>query len=335
MSNLASTEILSLVCGRLRRDIPDTNLSTVRKFRGWASTILWTTVDLYRLCLSYRCVGAMGLPRDIVEEIIQLHRGDLKTLRACSLTCRALFSAVRGLIHERVRLSPRRSYPPHKLKDRIEEKVLPGWRPRTDWCEVHLRHLSMGGKLGLMDYARELCIDIGLDFTPESLEVYLPHFRSFNQVHTLRISTFDTPKFLLTFKRYFGQFVPTLRSLHLPYVKGSTHEVLEFICRFPHLDDLCLTLPYARSIEFLPMLFMEHSPPLKGTLVLRGSGSVLAQFLLEIPGGLHFQTIDVGAVDRVELDEILAACSSNLETLSIRPRSREFTQYHLPKIHCR
>ena len=321
--------------GHLCRLIPDINLATVRTFRGWASTISWTAVDLHRLCLSYQCVGAMGLPRDIIEEIIQLHRGDLGTLRACALTCRALFSAVRGLIHERLTLSPWRSRPPRKLKDRIKEKVLPGWKPRTDWCEVHLRHLSTGGKRGLLDYVREICIGVDHSFTPESLEVYLPHFHSFNQVHTLRIWGFNLAKFLPNFERYFGQFVSTLRSLHLPFVKGDTHEILEFICKFPHLDDLSLTLPSARSVDAPLKLSVERRPPLKGTLILRGSGMAPARFLLKIPGGLHFRLIDVDAVWEAELNEILAACSSSLETLSIRPRSCKFTQYYLPKIRCR
>ena len=252
---------------------------------------------------------------------------------ACSLTCRALFSAVRGLVHERVRLSPWRKYPPPKLKDRIKEKVLSGWRPRTNWCRVHLRYLSTGRKRGLLGYAREVYIDIGGRLTPESLELYLPHFRAFNQVHTLRISNFDLTKFLPRSQRYFAQFVPTLRSLSLLDIKAGTHEILEFVCKFPHLDDLSLTLSSAHSVKVPPKLLVKNSPPLKGTLVLRG-WVVPAWFLLGIPGGLHFRSIDVGGVDKAKLGVILAACSSELETLSVRPWPRKFAQYYLPGIHC-
>jgi len=335
VSNLPSTRIRSLVRGHSCRLIPDTNLAVVEKFRRWALAISWTPVDLHRLCLSYRCTGAMGLPRDIIEEIMQLHRGDLRTLMACSLTCRALFSAVRGLVHERVRLLPWRRYPIYKLKDRIKQQVLPGWRPRTDCRKVHLRYLSKGGKHGLLGYARGVYVDIGQEFSPESLEVYLPHFRSFDRVHTLGISSFDPAKFLPTFERYFGQFVPTLRSLHLPYVKGSVQDVLGFICKFPHLDNLSLTISSPHSADVPPKLSVEHSPPLKGTLVLRGSALIPARFLLGIPGGLHFRSIEVDAVDKGELDGILAACSSELEMLSIRPQLRKFTQCYIPGIHCR
>ena len=101
----------------------------------------------------------------------------------------------------------------------------------------------MAGKRGLLGYARELIITIGPGLTPETLDVYLPQFRSFTQVQTLSIRYFDLSRFLPTSGRFSAQFVPTLRSLHLPDVMGGVYEVLEFICKFPHLDDLSLTLP--------------------------------------------------------------------------------------------
>jgi len=70
---------------------------------------------------------------------------------------------------------------------------------------------------------------------------------------------------------------------------------------------------------------MENSPPLEGTLVLRGCGSTTTRFLLEIPGGLHFRSIDASGVDKAELGEILVACSSSLEVFSVYTRARKFT----------
>ena len=262
----------------------------------------------------------MGLPREIIEEILGFLQKDVRTLKACSLTCRALFSAVRGLIHRRVRLA---TWKPYKLVDRVAARVLRGRRVH----EAYMGHLSMAEKRGLLGYAREVYIDIGQGFTPDILECYLPHFRSLNQVQTLTIGHFDLPKFLPTFERYFAQFVPTLRSLHLPQVIGNTHDVLEFICKFPHLDDLSLTLRLSNYVDVPSGLSVERSPPLKGTLVLEGLVSTPVRFLLEIPGGLHFRSIDAGGVDKAELDEILAACSSTLEVFSLCPRSCEFTQY--------
>ena len=213
--------------------------------------------------------------------------------------------------------------PPCKLVDRIVAKVL---RRRRDH-EAHMRYLSKAEKHGLLGHAREVSVNIGQSAAPDALEGYLPHFRSFDRVHTLRISGFDLPQSLPVFGRYFTQFVPTLRSLHLPYIQGDVHEVLEFICKFPHLDDLSLTLSSAHCVDVPPKLLVEHSPPLKGTLVLRGWVSVPARFLMEIPGGLHFRTVDAGGVDKAEMDEILVACSYDLEVFSFCPGSRKFAQY--------
>ena len=279
-----------------------------------------TEVDLCELCILYRCVGAMGLPREIIEDILGFLHKDIKTLKACSLTCRALFSAVRGLIHRKVRLATWKVYRPPRFVDRLVARVFQDRRLH----EVHMRYLSMAGKRGLLGCARELIIDIGPSLTPETVEVYLQHFLSFSKVRTLRIRRFDLGRFLPIFERYFTQFVPTLRSLHLPDVVGGIHEVVEFICKFPHLEDLSLTLSSCYWVD-TPRSLMEHSPPLRGKLILRGWGTIPARFLLEISGGLHFRSIDAGSVDKVELDEILVACSPTLEVFSFRPRSRKST----------
>ena len=280
-------------------------------------------VNLCELWTSYRHVGAMGLPREIVDNILSFLPEDLK---ACSLTCRALFSAARELIHRKVRLATWKVYRSPGLVDRIAAKVLRGQGVH----EEHMRYLSIAGKRGLLGYARELIIGIGPSFTPEALEVYLPHFLSFSRVRTLRIHRFDLKRFLPIFERYFAQFMPTLRSLHLPDVVGGIHEVQEFMCKFPHLDDLSLTLRSCNWADVPPRLSTEHPPPLRGKLVLRGWGTIPTRFLLEIPGGLRFRSIDAGGMDRVELDEILIACSSTLETFSFRPQSRKFTQHEHP-----
>lgn len=317
---------------------PGTNLAAVRKLRDWAA-ISPAAVDLHGLCVSYQCVGAMGLPRDIIEEIVSFHRNDTRTLKACSLTCRALFSAVRGLIHERVRLPLWRRYPPRKLVDGIVMKVLLG-RKGAEWYGMRMKYLSTGGKRGLLGYAREVDIDLGQSssFGPEALEACLPYFHSFTQVHTLRMVGINVAKFLPAFGRYFTQLAPTLRSLQLPRATGGDHEVLEFVCKFPHLDNLILGPSSSYRVDVPPKSSVERSPPLRGTLVfMEWRSSPPAQFLLMIPGGLHFRSIHATGAGKGELDRILAACSSDLEMLSLRPQSRTFTQYQLSsyEVRCR
>jgi len=340
MSSLVIVEIRPLVReSRFCLLISGTNLAAVANLRGWAAIIPPAAVDLHGLCVSYQCVGAMGLPRDIIEEIVDFHREDTRTLKACSLTCRALFSAVRGLIHERIRLLLWRRYSPGSLVDWIMTKVLPE-RGATKWYGMRMRHLSKGGKGGPLGYAREVDIDLGQSssFGPEALEACLPLFHSFTKVHTLRISGFNVAKFLPAFGRHFTQLVPTLRSLQLPRGTGGIHEVVEFVCKFPHLDNLSLAPHSNHRVDAPPTRSsMTRSPPLSGMLVLRGWAAPSSQFLSKIPGGLHFRSIDASGVGKTELDRILAACSSNLETLSLRPRSSKFTQYQLSSdgLRCR
>jgi len=219
-----------------------------------------------------------------------------------------------------------RNYPPCKLVDRIAAKVLPGRRATEDWYEVHMRYLSTVGKYGLSGYVREVDIETGQTLAPKTLEAYLPYFRSFAQVHTLKISGVDLARFLPAFGRYFGQFVPNLRSLHLPDLMGGAREILEFICKFPHLNDLSL-IPRSPHyyVGLPPRLSMEHSPPLRGTLVLKGWRSIPVRFLLKIPGGLHFRSINAGGVDKEEMGGVLVACSSDLEVFSLRCQWRKFT----------
>ncbi|KAF9785516.1 hypothetical protein BJ322DRAFT_1063581 [Thelephora terrestris] len=263
----------------------------------------------------------MDLPRDVVEHILYFLCEDKRTLKVVSLTCRALFSAARRLIHRKIELATWKVYSPSKLADRVAVKVLPARKVR----EAHMQYLSVAGGRGLLGYTRELIIAIGPSFSPETLETCLHQFRSFEQVQILRIHQFDLASFLPHFERYFTQFVPTLRSLHLPDVVGSDREVLEFICKFPRLDDLSLKLSSACSTDDPPRPSMEPSPPLRGKLILRGWGFPPSRFLLEIPGGLHFRSIDVGKVGKANLDEVLVACSSTLEEFSFSPTSSELT----------
>ena len=43
--------------------------------------------------------GCMGLPQEIVDRMVDILRDDLQALKACSLTCKAMFASARYLIH--------------------------------------------------------------------------------------------------------------------------------------------------------------------------------------------------------------------------------------------
>ena len=51
--------------------------------------------------------GCMGLPQELVDHIVDTLHEDLPALKACSLTCKAMFASTRHLIHQTLCLTPR------------------------------------------------------------------------------------------------------------------------------------------------------------------------------------------------------------------------------------
>ena len=72
----------------------------MRRFRGWFAATYFPSVDLQQLCDSYHDEGVMGLPRELITEIMRYN--DIETLKRCSLTSRAFYSAARPLVHRRM-----------------------------------------------------------------------------------------------------------------------------------------------------------------------------------------------------------------------------------------
>ena len=44
--------------------------------------------------------GCMGLPQELIDYIVDILHNDISTLKACSLTCKAMFASTRRLIHQ-------------------------------------------------------------------------------------------------------------------------------------------------------------------------------------------------------------------------------------------
>jgi len=290
---------------------------TVRQFRGWYAATYYPSVDLQELCDSYHNEGEMGLPRELIDKIMRYH--DLQTLKRCSLTSRAFYSASRPFVHRRmvlgIRSVVRGFYPEVDPFDR--DNLL-------DEAEVFLaRYLSAAGERGLLrhGYVQEVRLDLGLG-NPEHV-LQLPQLQALETVHTLSIERLDLPKFLPSFGRHFSQFVPTLRSLSLQATRcESAHQLMEFICRFPHLDDLELVNPCGPDRFELPDVplgskgpRLQQPLPFGGHLALKGS-SPIVQCLLDLPGDLRFRSIEVAGSPK-DLTKLLAACSSTLEVLKI------------------
>jgi len=255
----------------------------------------------------------MGLPRELIEEIMRYN--GLQTLKSCSSTSKAFYSAARPLIHRRLVLAFDSAFPgPHVPRD-----------PTLGQTDVpHAHYLSAAEKQGLLrcGYVRELGLDLSFGDPDDVFQ--LKQLRALESVHALRIRFVVVHKALPAFDRYFSQFVPTLRSLSLEGVCCETaHMLMEFICQFPHLDDLSLTNPryleYKRGLAVVPPGSKWPQPqqplPFRGRLILNGFGP-LVQSLLGLPGGIRFHSIEARS-HLQDLAELVVGCSSTLEVLII------------------
>ena len=157
----------------------------------------------------------------------------------------------------------------------------------------------------------------------------LPRLTSDRSTTTSNVSTgfknicwLHTPDFLETFDTYFANFVPTLRSLHLDTPMGDTRDILDFICRFPHLDDLTLEMPSGDPFGWgsAPSPIVKKMPPFRGRLKLTNidnrHGHLLQQ-LTSLPGKRRFRFMDFRSCTSDVEQPIIDACSGTLETISV------------------
>ena len=287
---------------------------TVRQIRGWCTATYFPSADLPKLCDSYKGEGEMGLPRELIDEIMRYN--DLQRLKSCSLTSRTLYSAARPLVHRRMVLGMRSAVRGSRLER------LPLYT--SNHVDVfYARYLSAAEESGLLhhNYVRE--VDLDLSFSNPENFLQLQQLRALRAVHTLAVSSLNLHWILPIFDRCFSQFVPTLQSLSLQKTRcKDAHQFMEFVCRFLCLDDLELVNPrgldHSRFTDAPPGSEgpqPQHPLPLGGYLVINGTGP-LVQCLLDLPGGIRFRSIKTSSHLR-DLAKLLVACSSTLEVLNI------------------
>jgi len=229
-----------------------------------------------------------------------------------------MFVSARRLIHRKIYLTSGKNWESLTFPER--RRYLSG-----DRVGLAIKVLPEIAAHGLLAYARQLFIDIDRDFTPANLQPFNHHFQSFDRIQGLTISRLDTPGFLENFDTHFVSFVPTLHSLHLDTPTGDTRDILNFVCRFPHLDDLTLkmteyTVPSdlgAWSLGTSPIV--KIVPPFRGRLKLSGivewRGHLL-QHLISLPGKRRFRFIDFRGCESKAGQPIINACCGTLESVS-------------------
>ena len=241
---------------------------------------------------------------------------DLQSLKACSLACRFMSASARRVIHRRIYLTADNNWELLTLPEK--QRYI-----RGDRQGIAVKVLSAVAAQGLLPYARHLFISINKNFTPTNLQPFNHHFQCFDRIQELSISWLDTPGFLENFDTYFANFVPTLRSLHLDTPTGDTRDILDFVCRFPHLDDLTFkieeTFCDSRTWESESLPIVKKVPPFRGRLKLDrivGWRGHLVQQLISLPGKRRFRSIVFQDCNPKAEQPIIDAFSATLESVS-------------------
>jgi len=259
----------------------------------------------------------MGLPQEVVEHIMDMLQGNGKALKACSLTCKAMFASTRHLIHQRLRVvegTNQKIFTPAK-----KERYLQG-----EGNNLEFRFLSFMGERDLLKYARHLTICMGSTFRPHFLEPHLQHFRSLDRIHTLTIYSYDAVLWRDVHDTYFTQFYHTLTTLALHFPRGHYRYVLQFALQFPNLENLALTNLWVETwipsgIPVPPMV--NQSPPLRGRLRCSGLDQMNPvwprEFAFSLPNGINFRSVEFRYVDGRQGQQILDGCANSLEEFAI------------------
>ena len=255
-----------------------------------------------------RSSPATKLPQDIVEMIITHLIYDKLSLCACSLTCYSWYIAAVPHLH-------------HTLVIDTDDP----WKRRFRWPNIILYKHA----LGLLPLVKKLHIIARVfygrgEITPKIFRCRtLLKFSALTNVQELGIEFLNISKFMPRLRRYFGHFLPTVRSLALRSPRGSHRQIIYFVGLFQHLQDLKLIFNSSYgfiSKEEAPVgdltLIPPFVPPLRGRLTMTLSRTVeLLEDMIGLFGGIRFRSMDLFDVNGTRL--LLNACVETLETLRL------------------
>ncbi|KAF9790798.1 hypothetical protein BJ322DRAFT_1038211 [Thelephora terrestris] len=252
--------------------------------------------------------GFMKLPQELVDHILYMLRDDCETLRACSLTCKALLYSTRPLTHHTLHLTQR------TRGSFTKAKTFSCMRPNRDGARLYF--LSYMGKRGLLQHARRVNISLPRVFTPNTLLPHLHYFQTLNRVHTLTIKHYDAVLWANHHKTCFAHFYPTLTSLSLCHPSGRFPFLLQFALQFPNLEDLSLEwLKNEEQVQTdltVPAI-IHQSPPLRGRFRL--AGVYPEELFNELRKKMNFRSVELDRPSHAQ--HVLDACADTLENLTI------------------
>jgi hypothetical protein len=256
----------------------------------------------------------MGLPQEVIERIMDMLQDNRRALKACSLTCKAMFASSRRLIHQTLHLTWETN---QKILTPAEKKRYAEENPR----ELRLRLLSFMGERDLLKYARHLNIHMEMRFSLRAPEPHLQHLQSFDRIHTLTIHRYYAYPWREGENPLFTHFYPTLTTLVLNCPISRSHHVLQFALQFPNLQNLTLESLWEETWPSSVPPVVGQSPPLRGHFRCAGLSSTHPvwprKFALDLPNGINFSSVEFQNVCWEQGQQILDGCASSLEEFAI------------------
>ena len=265
------------------------------------------------------------LPLEIVEMITAYLAYDIRSLRACTMTCCTWYIAAAPHLHSTLTICTN------------------PWYEKFRW-PAHLWPMNDYGLLPLVKKFRiRGSYNHNVTLSPMLLGWYiLLPFLSFTSLQELEIAHLDTPSFIPAIRwieRYtlptarflaLGEepkeyrqhicILPALRSLILREPKGSCRQIVYFIGLFQHLEDLKLIDVTVESDQADDsMLVPLFAPPLRGRLTAEHLRRVdLLKDMIDLFGGIRFRYMRLLDVrDGMEL--LLDACAKTMESVVLDP----------------
>ena len=172
--------------------------------------------------------GWKHLPQELVDEILGWLRDDLCALKACSLTCKPLFSATRPIIHKRVCLVPSLSWIERHKRSTNHNIWITAERDFPDESRRSLsifrrrdpetlKRMANADRSGLLSHIRHITFKMeGTSFNPGNIHKYHPRLRSMTNLLSLTLMPFRAFRAVPLFSECFT-FLP------IPY-NTPTHE---------------------------------------------------------------------------------------------------------------
>ena len=246
------------------------------------------------------------LPYDIVELTIAHLIHDMRSLRACSLTCYSWRIATIPHLYHTLTI---KTYTSNK---------------RFLWPDC----LGYMDALGLLPRVKRLCVHGNRGNYVSGISPMLFVWCAIRQplvsknVQELEMKYLDIPTFMPWLLRCSRNFLPAVRSLALREPRGSHRQIIYFIGLFRQLQDLKivdnlsgLREDPADNLTPTPLF----TPPLRGQLTMRRCTKVdLLKGMIDLFGGIRFCYVDLFCVDGMRL--LLDACSETLETVVLDPQ---------------